>query len=563
MAGIKLPFKKRYTQPLRPKIASSWASSVITAQTGVDLDGWTQVADNGSAILPYVRQSASGVSRQYYTVSGDQSHLHRDIAPATLSGCTLIVKIKATGTATNSCWMSGSGSATDNSFYLYRDSGNNVVCEYGGGSKGASTLLILSAAEYTIVGRFNTTTIDLWVNGAKVASTTYGSVASLTLSQFAIGSLKLSPGGSPLYACQDEVIASTAINRYISDDEVVALSQNPWQLFDGGVDLPLKLFAPPEPKTWFPIGGNVALGGMFTFGTVTYNLSMSDSLSASDFQATAMTAALAITESSAATDSQTASMTASVAVAETGTLADTQTSGMTASFAIAEAVDASDTQTASLSAALSITETGSAADAQAAVRTVPTGVSETGSAADAQAATLAAALSVSESGAATDAQTAAYNVNGAVAETSAITHTQSAAMIAALSSSDAVILADASIGNVLFQRYVNESGSLTDSQTSALLALLAMVESGAVIDAQSASLQIVESVAELASIQDNQTGTVFFEVFVSESSPLADTAVVFVIDKSGSGAGRMNLGVTFRANTSSPNRTNKGGKRII
>lgn len=195
--------------------------------------------------------------------------------------------------------------------------------------------------------------------------------------------------------------------RQLSQNERIALVENPWQIF-----------LPMAQRRFYllPPGGSV------------FNVSLAEAASAADTSSATQVAVASLSESGSAADTLSAIATFLAAVAEAGAAADTVSSGAsTIAASLAEAAAAADTISATLNAAAAIAESGAAADTITAAFNALVSLTEAGSAADTVATGAQIfSVSVAEAAAAADAISAAQLAVAQLSEAGASADTLSA-----------------------------------------------------------------------------------------------------------------------------------------
>lgn len=115
----------------------------------------------------------------------------------------------------------------------------SITFTYGvGASFYYATKASPGAGKHLVIGRFKSGAQDLWLDGVQVATgVVTGTLASTSTSRFEIG--------DSLNARNPNAVTALAVawNRYLTDNELMSLNANPWQVFvsrklKGGVFIP-------------------------------------------------------------------------------------------------------------------------------------------------------------------------------------------------------------------------------------------------------------------------------------------------------------------------------------
>lgn len=220
--------RRRVWQPqgALPEIAADtlWADRFVCGGVGgfpLYINGTGPVAQTASA--PF-KDTALGVASRGYAGSTQQ------IAKAitTTSDITLLVIGEVnTSTSANSCIYTLSHNGASDTFGISTSDGTTagkiVGRVYLGGYRtiGGSTTLANGDLFTAVLRHRHNTSQELWLNGIKDASTgawTGSTVGNQYFGQYSSGGMNYG-------------ILGLVWNRALSDDEIVALSANPWQVF--------------------------------------------------------------------------------------------------------------------------------------------------------------------------------------------------------------------------------------------------------------------------------------------------------------------------------------------
>ena len=192
---------------------------------------------------------------------------------------------------------------------------------------------------------------------------------------------------------------------------------------------------------------------------------------------------------------------------------------------ISESVSASDNLSASAAFGGALAEAVSAADALAAVATLAGALSEASSASDVVSAAAAYAGALSEASSASDAVSASASLTGALSESASAADALAASASFGSALSESVSAADSidgSIGAATYAAELVESVSAADSLTAAVVYASAIVEAVTAQDAITASAVLGAVLAEVASASDSVGAALVLAAAISEAVSAAD-----------------------------------------
>lgn len=200
-------------------------------------------------------------------------------------------------------------------------------------------------------------------------------------------------------------------SRQLSDEESLALTLNPWLLFD----VPPVAFRGSASTIYTATLTESATAAETIAALTTWALSLTEAASAADAYAPATTSVRSLTEAAAAAESITGTAALVSALTESATAADVVAAVLIAVAAVAEAASASEQLTTGAVYTSTLTESASAAEALAAAVTLVAAIAEAASTADALAAATTWVLALTEPATAVDSLAAAsagnYNVS--------------------------------------------------------------------------------------------------------------------------------------------------------
>jgi hypothetical protein len=256
-------------------------------------------------------------------------------------------------------------------------------------------------------------------------------------------------------------------------------------------------------------------------GASTYNVSITESGSASDTESNTAVFAASDTEAGAATDTDTGKNTTASTVTEAGSASDTETAGLLSTASATEAGSASDTESAGNVTAASDTEAGSATDTDSAIGIYAASDTEAGSASDTDSSNAVFVASDTEAGSATDSNTTGQS--GAVSEAGSASDTESAIAVFGASVAEAGSATDTDSGAMVTAASATEAGSAGDTDTGANVTAASLSEAGSASDTASTVAQTYnDSVTEAGSASDTPSNIATFRPAVSEAGSATD-----------------------------------------
>lgn len=254
---------------------------------------------------------------------------------------------------------------------------------------------------------------------------------------------------------------NAAFNRALTDAEAFALCDNPWQLFERRIFVPM---AAAGGGSWSVTFTDAAAASDSSTRTAVLVSASMESVSGVDLRSSLLTSVSSITESVAGSDLRSATAVLASAITEAGA--------------------ASDTQTATTGAAVTALESVAGADLRTALLTLQSSLTEGSTVADLVSALLVAAVAVSEAAAGVDAASTGSVFTSAVTE--------------------GVVTADTLTATAQLVAQVVEAGSVTDQHTRAahLVSLLTEGVAGSDFPAGLLPASYSVSIAELAAAVD-------------------------------------------------------------
>lgn len=376
-------------------------------------------------------------------------------------------------------WFNYGSIGSLNGFTGWVDSGNAVVVRLGDTALTGPTLV--AGRTYRLAwGRNAAGACWLWVNGKLTASGSGATLPDSDLSRIL------------------RVLTDETANRYYkgsinclafgSDDPSsfgMALSANPWQLF-----------RPAVPRTYFfPAGG----------GGSTYDVSLSESGSATDSLSSAATLAASIAEAASAADALSSAATLLASVAEAASATETVNWSVPGfDVTISESASATDSVSSQAQLVAAITETAAALDSLSSLAVLGAAIAEAVSATDFVSAGAATySVDVAETASATDLVSSIATLLAALAETGSAT--------------DSV-----SIGAATYAVDFAEAASAVDAITVQLQRFAAIAEAANATDTLSALGQFGAQVAEAAAALDVVSALGILAVTITEAGNATD-----------------------------------------
>lgn len=271
-----------------------------------------------------------------------------------------------------------------------------------------------------------------------------------------------------------------------------------------------------------PLGDLALADDVAATGGTTYNVTITETATASDASSTVLTAVGARSEAGAATETSTGLMQVGASTTETGTAAEAQTGLLIIAAADGEVATAADSQMGSLALASSVTEAGTAGEASSVALSMITAVAETGSASDAATGLLVAVASDTETATAAETSSSAVTggttYNDSTTETATAAEASSASLAAVGARVEAGAASDAATAGLTGVAAVSEAGSATEAQAASLAAVGNGIEAGAATDAATATGLLLASRAEAGAAS---------EIALAAASVLSPAPVVY------------------------------------
>ncbi len=263
-----------------------------------------------------------------------------------------------------------------------------------------------------------------------------------------------------------------------------------------------------------------------------YNVTLSESGSASDALTSAWSGSSALSESGTATSTFSTAASLLAAIAETITAADTQTSGIASSQSLTEAASAADASTAAMQLPSAITEAGTAADVVAAIQLFAATINEAVTASDALTTAANALAALTESATGDDVVTNILQAQAAQSESGTAADSISNGQSQSASLAETASAADVNAATLTQNDGITEAGSASDALSSAFVANSAITESGSSADSLSSTGAVYsQSIAETGTAADTVAANQIAAAGVNESLSAADviaSAAAFV-----------------------------------
>lgn len=267
-------------------------------------------------------------------------------------------------------------------------------------------------------------------------------------------------------------------------------------------DAPIGFLALLDTNSWFvPVSAGLAVEKWFveelnppvTGGGNVYNVSASDSITASDASTNTGVLSATATDAASATDASTTQAVRAAAATDAVSAADAATTQAAVSAAAADSASASDAATAQTTVAAAASDSASASDAASVTAALSVAATDAASATDSASATGSFAATASDAAAATDS--ASTQATRAAAATDSVTATDSASIAAVLTvtASDAASTADSAAATGAFSASATDAVAATDAATTN--ATVAASASDAVTAGDSAAVQVTLSAA--------------------------------------------------------------------
>ncbi len=441
--------------PLTSRLVLAWnaAASRVDSESGRQLEPSSNLPTVGTG-LPGVFQSFSPASSHGLRIPASGVN--------TAQGLTIHAIARISSAATSStCTLAGFGSGTAGHYATLDLSGTEAndpvrviqnASSFGGKYflAGSSSLFYDRWATFTAVFDDNTANNALYLDGiAQTPTTNINATGTLpSINSFVVGH---SFSAAPQNFFNGDIAMIAMWARKLSEAEIRSVSADPWQLF-----APRQIIIP------------VSAGGANV-----YDVTLTDTATATDAIAATLIAARAASEAASAVDAATAALLAARDAAEATTATETLAAAVTAARAASEAAAASDAAAAQLLATAAASEPASAADT-AATTAVRIGViSEAASAADTVASGAASyEVTVTEAASAADAVASLAQLLAAQSETLAAADAVTVTGVFGVQVSAPASAADATNwGGAAYSVALAEAGSLADAVAAALQAV--------------------------------------------------------------------------------------------
>lgn len=340
----------------------------------------------------------------------------------------------------------------------------------------------------------------------------FSNITGATSASYTTGALAYSDNAST-YQCVitdtgNSTTATTNIVRAIADFNTSGTAHlRAFQVYAGGP------FATGAFSPW--------VTGAISGGNV-YNVSITETVSASDAPSIMLVAAASVAESGAASDSVSDSDSTLVAIAEAGSASDSVAGALSTPQAIVESGAAVDSVASVAIFAPAIVEAGSAADSASAADLSAPAIVESASAADSPSAALVTAQAVSESGAAVDSVSTSGASSVALAESGTAIDTTDAARLSPGDIVEAGTAVDTPSATNTSPGAIAESGSAVDAVSTSGSSGVAIVEAETAVDAPSAIAFNGQFVSESLAATDAPSATAILNYAIAEAAAAGD-----------------------------------------
>lgn len=198
----------------------------------------------------------------------------------------------------------------------------------------------------------------------------------------------------------------------------------------------------------------------------TTNASLTESTTASDFEIVTLTATGSLTEAVTSSDSQVVTLTGAGLLTESLTASESETAIFTVVAALTEATTASESETGGVANSVALTEALTVADAQMATFVAETAITESVTSGASEAGTYETLTALIESVGAGDSTTGGASVVGAIIESAEALASETASAVFGSSLPDGLAASDLTTGSYETPASVDEHLAASDEQSS-------------------------------------------------------------------------------------------------
>ena len=285
--------------------------------------------------------------------------------------------------------------------------------------------------------------------------------------------------------------------------------------------------------TWqsFTSNGNVNSGNNlgWDFGGVTYNVSITESITASDSVLLRLTRFGAVLESATVSDSAASQLTANGAISESATVSDSAASQLTANGAISESATVSDSAASQLTANGAISESSTVSDSAASQLTALGLVSEQATISDTPENILVRSGAVLEQATQSDSAASQLTAVASVSEQATQSDSASSQLTANGSISETATQSDSAVSQLTAVGLVSESVTVSDSTNSQITFVTNIIEQISFSDTTSAILIRFGDIAEQSTVADSAASQITATTLISETAALSDAAQALMV----------------------------------
>ena len=243
------------------------------------------------------------------------------------------------------------------------------------------------------------------------------------------------------------------------------------------------------------------LGWVFN---ASYNVSIVESITASDSILLSLTRLGAVLESATVSDSAASQLTANGAISESATVSDSAASQLTANGAISETATVSDSTDSQLTAVGLVSE-------QAAISDTPENI-------------LIRFGNISEQAVQSDSAASQLTANGAISETATVSDSAASQLTAVAAISEQATQSDSAVSQLTAVGLVSESATVSDSTDAKVTFLVNIIEQTSISDTTSTILVRMGEIVEQSTVSDSAASQITAATLISETAALSDAA---------------------------------------
>lgn len=321
--------------------------------------------------------------------------------------------------------------------------------------------------------------------------------------------------------------AVAIFTRALSDDEIAALHENPWLLFDEGSVVETAFQGDGFQQDAFQIYGGVVSGGG---GGTTYNETLTETLAATDAYASSMTMAAALTETTAASESYAPNLVMPNAMTESVAAGDSLASTQVHRPTLTESVAVTDSVVSAQTFASAVVESIAAGDGYATSAVFGAVYSESVTLGDSFSGGMLFLNTLSEPIGVTDSLATQATMHNALTAAVAVGDGVTASAIFNSGVTESITPADTPAGPIVFAVSLSEGVTLADSYADSLAGgpqtyNESISEALAVADAYVSAQTFANTLAESVGLTESSTGPMVMAAALGETVGLADGTV--------------------------------------